>query len=408
MFSTPIDLANRALQLLRKNIIHSFPGTTTESQEIARYYGEARRAEMRRAVWGWSTVRQILRPVTGTSQMVVFPAWNSATAYQAGAIVTASNNQIYMAIQPSIGQQPGVVPAGGQYYWDIYNGPVVADIWNGPIVPGNQNTTGTTYLSSYQIGELVYIVPSCGYGMGTYGYGRYSPEFSLYRSLTSNNANSPTGVDPWLNSLIYAAGQIVSYGGVNYQSITDYNYNNEPDTSPAKWTTTLTSSPVSSSWTLLQTASLSPVPINYPVGAGPVNDTSTRNVFVLPNGFLRQAPPDPKAGQYLYLGGPSNSWPRDWVLESGYLISQSQNPIMFRFCADSENVTRYDPLFSEALSARLAIGLASRLLDADELPIILAQVEKTYARTITEARNTNGIEKGPIFPVESSLITCRV
>lgn len=40
---------------------------------------------------------------------------------------------------------------------------------------------------------------------------------------------------PWSSSTTYAAGNRVSFGGLNYTSLTSGNLNNQPDTSPAQW-----------------------------------------------------------------------------------------------------------------------------------------------------------------------------
>jgi hypothetical protein len=390
-FQSPVDIANAALQTLRKPTIFSFTDSSEEALQMAAVYDQARLAELRRNYWVFAIRRVMLRPVSNTSQLVVFPPWATGTAYKAGDVVTYSN-ALWVALSSNTGNQPGVVPAGGQLYWDTYSGPKVADIWNGPIIPPNQNTPGMVEPSTYQVGELVYLVSD---GVGT-----------VYRSLVNNNGNNPTTVDQWTDSAMYSTGQVVTSNGVTYQSLVNLNANNEPPS--AQWATTITSPEVSNSWEAMSSTTLAPLNVIYPVNTGPINQLTTRNIYVLPSGYLRKAPPDPKAGQYQWLGGPNNNWAPDWVLENGFLISQETYPIMFRFVSDTQNVPGFDPLFAEGLAQRLAMNLAPRLADAESAQLVQADAREAYARCITEARTINGIETGAVYPPESPLITCRV
>src|SRR6185503_14157417 len=94
------------------------------------------------------TRRVVLRPITNTSQFVRVPAWSSATNYLAGDLVY-TYPQYWVAGFDNTAQQPGIVPADHDLYWDSYFGSFVADVWSD---------------SGYFDGELVYKTP----GDGTY------------------------------------------------------------------------------------------------------------------------------------------------------------------------------------------------------------------------------------------------
>lgn len=379
MFRTPFDIANRTLQILRRPAIFSFDDTTLESRECRSAYDQLRLAELRRAVWRFATRRVILRPLTNTSQILTPPAWGIATAYVVGDVVSYAD-QIWVAVQAGTGQTPGTVPASGPLFWDSYFGPLIADVW--------LNT-------GYYTDELVYKTPGDGTNV-------------VYRSLTNNNSHDPAAVDTFDATVLYSAGQVVSYNSVNYQSLVALNVGHTPLTSPTQWTTTITSPLVSNSWRAIASGTIANLNIVYPLGVGPASDTRTRNCYRLPAGFLREAPTDPKAGINPYLGAPTGNMMTDWVFEGNYIISRNGNPIMLRFVADVQSVPDFDSMFSEGLASRMAIELAPRLADGEFLATLISGARESYARTMSEARTINGIETGPVDPVEDDLITCRL
>lgn len=391
-FRTPVDIANSALQQLRRPAIYSFADTSVEAHETASNYDQLRLAELRRACWRFSTKRVILRPIQNTTQTIVPAAWDIAADYLAGDIVNYAD-QYWCATMAHNGQKPGTVPDSGRLYWESYYGPLTVDVWQSPINPAASTSPGNLSPTSYFIGELVYIVDDTG-----------AP--TIYRSLISNNTNDPTAVDEWIDDQLYTTDQVVSYNGTNYQSVTDLNFNNPPD-STVQWTATVSSPLVSNSWREVD-ADLTSVNIVYPLGAGPASDTRTRNCYRLPSGFLRQAPTDPKAGINPFLGAPTGNMMTDWLFESDYIVSRNAEPIMLRFVADVQSVPEFDSMFSVALAARMATDLAPRLADAEHLATIISDAREGYFRTIAEARTVNGIETGPIDAVEDDYVTCRL
>lgn len=398
-YRTPVDLANRALQILRCPEIYSFsdPGSIY-AREMSLVYDQERLAELRRACWRFSTRRAVLRPITITTQFVVPPARDGSVSYVLGDVVSYGD-AYWVALSPNSAVVPGVVPTSGRLIWDSYFGPLTADVWNA--------ASGTT-VGAYFESELVFTTP----GDGTY---------TVYRSLVSDNTNEPGDIDEWNSQTVYSIDQPVIYNGTTYIGLVNLNFNNAPDVSPTQWELALSygmglygaglysTNPLgSNSWRTISGATLDPLNIVYPLGAGPANDYRTRNVYRLPAGFLRQAPSDPKAGiPAPFLGGPVGNITRDWVFEGDYIVSSDSNLIALRFIADVQSVPSFDPLFAEALANRLALSLASRLADAEHLSIIQATAREGYLRTISEARAINGIETGSITPAEDSWITVR-
>lgn len=248
----------------------------------------------------------------------------------------------------------------------------------------------------------------------------------------------------------YAAGAVVSSGGLLWESTSGTNLGNTPGLDASPWelyagpltirlfvlnsaatqsdvayfsgelvrgngagdTTTIYRSlvsnnsdvPPSANWLSLGAVGVL-LSILYPIGAGPVSNSDTRNVFVLPNSFLREAPQDPKGGNVSWLGAPGGSPPDDWTFENGYLVSQSSTLIVMRFAASVTRVPQMDPMFCEGLAARIGLEICEEVTQsADKLKTVAG----AYTRFMSEAREVNGIEVGPVESPEDDYIACRV
>jgi len=246
-----------------------------------------------------------------------------------------------------------------------------------------------------------------------------------------DRSNVATGIIEWDVDTAYTAGAFVDYAGVQYicilansgivplgnasfwaaltggtlyLSLIDANMGNLPSSSPTKWTSTFVGGNSASQFLPL-IASLTQAPIFYPIGAGPASQTSTRNVYQLPSGYLREAPQDPKAGSTSILGAPSGLMYSDWRIESNFIITREVQPIIFRFVTDIVNVSQFDAMFCEGLAARIALEVAQPLSqDLSKVQSIASQ----YQKFMTEARMVNGIETGSVEPPEDDYIACRI
>jgi hypothetical protein len=161
--------------------------------------------------------------------------------------------------------------------------------------------------------------------------------------------------------------------------------------------------PPSANWLSLGTISAT-LNLLYPVGAGPSNNSDTRNIFMLPGAFLREAPQDPKDGNISFLGAPHGNQSDDWEYGDGYIVSATTNLIIFRFAASVTTVSKFDPMFCEGLGARLGLEICETLTQSTEK---LQMIGASYKTFMSEARQVNGIEQGPVQAPLDDYIVCR-
>jgi hypothetical protein len=162
--------------------------------------------------------------------------------------------------------------------------------------------------------------------------------------------------------------------------------------------------PPSANWLSLGTVS-AVLSILYPLGAGPVSNSDTRNVFILPAAYLREAPQDPKAGNVSWLGAPGGRNPDDWAFENGMIVSATDSLIVLRFAASVTRVPTMDPMFCEGLAARIGLEICEEVTQSGEK---LKTIASEYKLFMSEAREINGIEVGPVESPEDDYIVCRI
>lgn len=199
----------------------------------------------------------------------------------------------------------------------------------------------------------------------------------------------PITLDTYDSTSSYTAGELAVSSGTIYLSLVSAN----------------TAAPPSANWLAANGTTL-PLQIVYPIGSGPAHDTTTRNVFRLPYGFLRRAPQNP-GSTTPFLGGPDGFPSDDWAVEGNYIVTEDFGPLMLRFVADVTDTYDMDDMFCEGLSARIATEVAPSLVEGKELGVILASVRNHYATEMAEARLVNGIETGPTEPPEDDFILVR-
>jgi hypothetical protein len=342
--------------------------------------------------------------------------WSPSTTYAAGQLAIGSDEFEYSSVT---------------------NG----NVNNNPVTDGGVHWTKQGQIATnggYFAGELVY------YPTG--------PNPSVYLSLNTGNSDVPTTVPAWVNTGIYSVGQTVLFNSVVYQSQIDLNVNSTPvalwlvgttygnaaqvigsdnhlytstgagnvghnpvgnagvnwtDNGLAPWGLQPNTQPdlmMGINWLKLGNATVRSLQLVYPAGSGPVTQSATRNVYVLPYGFLREAPQDPKAGSTSYLGAPSGLTYDDWVYENGLIVTREVYPITLRFVADVADVTLMDPMFCEGMACRIATEVCETLTQSTTK---LSAIVSAYNRFMTEARMVNGIEQGPTEAPEDDYITCR-
>ena len=144
-------------------------------------------------------------------------------------------------------------------------------------------------------------------------------------------------------------------------------------------------------WHVLDTTSAVPT-LSATTYTSPVSGRTY--AFNLPRDFLRMAPEDPK-----YI-----SQPNDYLIENKQIITDNSSPIFLRYVRDEEDPTKFDPLFNEGLSCRIALEVCEELTQSSTK---LANIAAKYNQAIGDARLVDAIERGPTEAEEDDLITVR-
>lgn len=430
MFRNPVDIANRGLQQCGSpRLIDDADGFNEDSVQAtncAFVYDKLRRAELRRNLWRFAIKHAILRPVDSTFRQLSAPLWASTSNYFMGSIVGDAMGTIWVSqTNDNVNNEPG-----NSAEWQAYFGPVA--------VPPYDSTATVGYYA----GDVVYVTP----GDGT---------AAVYMSLVPGNSDNPSTTAAYDATVMYGLADLVLQSSTPYQSLIDFNLNNLPSatTAPAawaigttyainsrvrgtdgymylaaqgantghdpvgddgtwwtatgalaKWTSTLTRTSSSSKWMRLDNAVLRQMFFAYPIGAGPVSDPLTRNVYRLPAGYLRKAPQDPKAGSVSALGAPSNLPYDDWLYEGNYIVSRSVFPIQLRFGADMNDVRDFDDMFCEMLGCRIGYEVAPAVTQSGAKR---SEIASAYNKFRIEAVMVNGIETGSEEPPLDDWLACR-
>lgn len=379
MVLTETDIANLALGLLGAQSLIAAGALRTEDSNNAatlrNNYDTLRRSELRRNVWRMSIRTVALRSIGDFSKFVTFATWLIGTTYAINDVVLASDGQVYSSlVAANIAFDPTTNPTK----WTLFFG----------------NTVAQEYVMTWNSGIT--------YDIGNHTVGS---DGSVYISIQDNNLNkNPISQPTWwtvASTLIppdltiadnqnYYAGEIVYVGRRVYISKQS---SNDGDPGGVKWLL------------LTGTPTLSAPNFIYPIGSGPSGQTSTKNAYRLPNGYLRQAPKDPKQGSVSFLGGPSALPYDDWVIESNFITTRDSGVLLFRFAADISDPTQFDPMFVEGFAARLAADNCESLTQSNEKK---DRAEKKYKEVMTEARIVNGIETGPTEAPEDEYIAVRI
>lgn len=331
--------------------------------------------------------------------VAVFPAYNAATTYAAGATVVDSSGNFWTSF---VSGNVGHTPSTSLAFWTAYPAPATypggtSPNYQGflypPIGGGLPALTGNAQSA---IGNAILEwSPTVSYTAGTLADYK-EIQYVAIGSATNLNLAPPNNPAAWA----------AISGGTNYQSLVDLNTNQPPATSPTSWTTTLTESATNGpAWLAIPNVYLTQPFLIYPLGSGPLNQSETRNAFRLPANFLREAPQDPKRGSTSYLGAPSGLLYNDWEYQDKYIVSRCAEPIVYRFVADVTLVPNFDDMFCEGLAARIGMEVCERVTQSD------AKVQtcfRIYKEWMTEARAINGIETGATEPAEDDFIAARL
>lgn len=94
----------------------------------------------------------------------------------------------------------------------------------------------------------------------------------------------------------------------------------------------------------------------------------------------------------------------DWQIEGTKLLTNDDAPLEFIYIWRVENSHLHDPLFNEALSCQIALGLTEKLTTSNAKK---AEIKDDYRAAITRAKLVNAIERPQLTPPEDSFVTVR-
>lgn len=387
-FATAVDIANRGLQILGQQRIVSFADDSKRAQEMNFVYDKIRRVELARNNWRFAIRNAALRPLTPDMRLLSFGGWNNATAYKQNDIVTSLvDGHVYYAKLANTGNEPSATPAD----WALYFGPDMATQFITSWISTFTYATGDQTVGTNGVGYVALSTQS-GNNPVTDGGVHWAVDPTITNISFNSTENAYTAGNAFGQIATYYAGELVRVGAVTYLSL----LNNNTDIPVAAGIT---------SWMALSTLpTQTALVIAYPIGAGPLQDEQTMNVYRLPVGYLKKAPQNPLAGQAIFLGAPDGDFFDDWVFQDNYFTSWSFGVIIFRFVADVADVPSMQDMFCEGLAARCAAETCESLTQSDGK---IKVAESIYNQQMGEARRSNFIDTGPVYPPEDSYISCR-
>ena len=398
-FRFDTDIASRTLQHLgQERIPSSYTSLATAAaavsgnrgaSEVNFLYDKRRLFELSRNLWVFATRRAILRALDNGVELETSAATASGTTLSFSDTSDLAKNQRVMGVNIAAGTTISSITENTSVTLSTAVSGAVAS--GATIVFGSATSLWTppTYAAAttYSLGSIV--KDSSGYWWQS--------------KVASNTGNTPGaganweryfGTDTvtlWDTDISYFAGEIVSsLAGNYYVSLISGNESHDPTTT-------------TNFWLLLNGTAVAFNPF-YPLGTGPSSDNSTSNIYRLPHGFLRMAPENPRAGVHNYVGFQGAEDPKDWVLESEYLVSSQNSALFIRYVADVDDVALMHPLFCELLAADMALMLCEQFTQDQTKK---NQLRGDYRQIARDARGVNAVEVGPITPYKNKYLLVR-
>lgn len=380
----------------------------------------------------WSTL------TTYSQNQIVqtWPSWSSLTTYTKGQGVLFTDGNVYASlINSNLNVPPpnatawALVPVLTLLSQTI---PVTAAITTFPTTsPVLEWTQGSTYSQGNVVMwngvEYLSLVnnntgnfPNASASTSWIAISNYTLSMSLINLNIGNNpANAPAA---WSSVTSYSIGNTVynTSDGLIYTSLVNSNLNNPPATSPSDWstagvlcpwTTVFVQGGGNDMWVQIGGASfptgvgLTTINITWPIGAGPLSQTWTKNIYQLPSGYLRKCSQDPKAGIFSHLGAPTNLIQKDWTITGKYIETRDTTPIVLRFVADMQDVSLMSALFCEMLAAQIGVEAIPTLTQSSEK---LKVTESIYKEWEAKAVEVNAIEVGAEEQSLDDWVACRI
>lgn len=409
-------------------IVFTAPGDGTYNAYLSLVDGNALDPSLRNV---WNTTTSYFQ----NQVVVVYPAWAVGTTYSKGGTVTYTDGNTYTSL---INTNTGIIPPSSSTQWALT--PILS--LTTPTVP--QSSAGQAPQSSpiiewngattYSVGSFVlfggrpYVccnpitIPTQPPNVAANGWNQLSGDTAYMSLIDLNYNNNPANAPAlWSSATTYASGnQVGGSDGQIYTSVTNGNINHDPTTDGGvnwtatgilnPWTTVFTQGKGNQQWLQIGGSAfpagvaLVTPDIVYPLGSGPCSDSTSKNIYRLPAGYLRLADQNPKAGIVSWLGVPGNPPETDWTFEGDYIVTWESSPFVFRFVADVVDVTKWPSTFCEAFAARLGMEVCETLTQSTSK---LASIQAEYGKWIGIATMKSGIEKGAVMPPLEDLIACR-
>lgn len=95
---------------------------------------------------------------------------------------------------------------------------------------------------------------------------------------------------------------------------------------------------------------------------------------------------------------------KDWIIEGRKLLTNEAGPLDIRYISQVTQVGFMDPLFREALSARIASAICEQLTQSNSKKEALRE---DYKSAIRDARKANAFDKPPLSPAEDPWVMVR-
>jgi hypothetical protein len=117
--------------------------------------------------------------------------------------------------------------------------------------------------------------------------------------------------------------------------------------------------------------------------------------YTLPSDCLRVLTNDPNEAAY----------PTDWKIEGRKILTNDAAPLQIRYITRITDTTKYDALFNEMLSCKLAMEMCEELTQSNSKRQLAAE---EYKQTTREARKMNAFENIPAEQATDSWLTTRL
>lgn len=130
--------------------------------------------------------------------------------------------------------------------------------------------------------------------------------------------------------------------------------------------------------------------------------------FPLPSDFLRLD----QAGDFFvglstadYVGASEAAYAIERSTSGRVILTDMQNPLNIRYVSNVTVPTEFDPLFTEALAAKLGLDAGAALTDSSSK---VEKAERAFERAIAAAIRVNAIERPPETQPDGAWVAARL